>query len=462
MRVGLAGFTSLSLPGLLQLRAQAAGVATDSGRPAGVAGDNGKAVILVWLRGGMSHLDTYDPKPSAPREYRGPYRTIGTNIPGLHLTELVPLHAKIADRFTIVRSMAHTGGGHPSGSLQMLTGDLDRGDKPKPVLPDWMTVANYLKMDASKPMPNYMGVNGVTRYDNFKIAGPGYLDPSYGPFMVSGNPNAPDFRVPGVGVDDAEGGLVSRRVSLKQRLDRLARAADVTGEMQAIDGFEAQAMNLMTSPQVRDAFDLSRESDHVRERYGRNRWGQQCLMARRLVEAGVQIITTTFDGPPAGSVHNWDDHAVNNHVFDALSYRMPTYDRALTALIEDVYNRGLDKKVLVVVTGEFGRTPRISEAPSAEGGVTSAPKGVRQPGRDHWPSAFSNLWAGGGIETGGVIGRTDPRGEYVADDRVTAQDFLATIYHHLGIDAARIMLPDLSGRPIPILHDGRPVPALMG
>ena len=415
----------------------------------------------MWLRGGASHLDTYDPKPDASSDYRSPFQPIHSNVPGLHLTELLPRHAKIADKFTLLRSMAHTGGGHPAGSLQMLTADNDPKDKPKPIYPDWMSVANYLSRDRTRRLPNYIGVNGITAYDNFTITGQAFLGPSYAPFMVSGDPNAPNFEVPNLKLHDVTDDRLRHRINLKQRLDRLARAADASGTMQAMDAFEAQAMNLLTSPTVQKAFDLNRENDRVRDRYGRNRWGQQCLMARRLVEAGVEIITTTFDGALCGRVGNWDDHAVNHHVFEALTFRLPIFDQAVSALIEDVYQRGLDEKVLVVVSGEFGRTPRISRAASSGGGVASGPSGTTQPGRDHWPHAFSNLWSGGGIQTGGVIGKTDRRGEEVVDRRVGAQDFLATIYHHLGIDAAQVTIPDLSGRPFPIVHGGKPVPELM-
>ena len=202
------------------------------------------------------------------------------------------------------------------------------------------------------------------------------------------------------------------------------------------------------------------EETRVRERYGMNQWGQQCLMARRLVEAGVEVVTTTFDGPLCGRVQNWDDHAVNQHVFEALQFRMPTVDQAVTALIEDIYERGLDKRVLVVVTGEFGRTPRISHVASSGGGVASAPAGVVQPGRDHWPQANSMIWAGGGIRTGQVIGATNRHGEEPIDRRVGPQDFLATIYRHLGIDYERVTLPDLAGRPTPIVTDGKAIPEL--
>jgi len=451
LRVGLSGFASLSLPGLLQLRAQAAG---EKASP-------GTAVILVWLRGGASHLDTYDPKPDAPSEYRGVFGPISTCVPGLHLSELLPRHAKVADRFTLLRSMTHTGGGHPAGSLQMLTGDPDAQDKEKPVFPDWMTVANYLRANRTRPLPNYVGVNPVIRYDNFTIAGAAYLGPAYGPFMVSGDPNDPHFEVPNIGFKDpAQGERLTDRIRLKQRLDRLERAVDQSGAMQAIDAFEAQALSLLTNPAAREAFDLSREPERVRDRYGRHQWGQQCLMARRLVEAGVEIITTTFDGPLCGRVGNWDDHAVNHHVFDALRFRAPYFDQAVSALIEDVYARGLDKRVLVIVTGEFGRTPRVEKVASSGGGVASGSAGTVQPGRDHWPRAFSQLWAGGGIKTGGVIGATDQHGEEVVERAVTPGDFLATIYRHLGIEAGQITIPDFSGRPNLILPRGAPIPEL--
>lgn len=460
LRVGLTGFASLSLPGLLRARAAAPAAA-------GSSASSKTAVILVWLRGGLSHLETYDCKPDSPAEIRGIYGTIPTNVPGLRLGELLPLHAKIADKFTLVRSWSHSGGGHPSGSLQMLTGDPDPQDKPKAVFPDWMTVANYLRTsdDADpRPLPNYVGVNPVREYDGFGIAGNAYVNAAYGPFAVMGDPSSPSFRVPNIGLkDEAESARLSDRVRLKQNLDRLARAVDQSGTMGAIDGFEAQALNLLTSPAAREAFDLNHEPDALRDRYGRHQWGQQCLMARRLVEAGVEVVTTTLDGPLCGRVQNWDDHAVNQHIFEAYNLRMPYYDQAVTALIEDVYARGLDKRVLVVVTGEFGRTPRITEVASSGGGVASRPAGVTQPGRDHWPNAFSNLWAGGGIQTGGVIGASDKFGEHVKERRFGTGDFLATIYSHLGIDAAQVMLPDFSGRPIPILPTGgAPVPELRG
>jgi uncharacterized protein (DUF1501 family) len=443
----------LSLPGLFRWRAQCGTPATDERT----------AVILVWLRGGASHLETFDPKADAPSEYRGPYSAIATRTPGLRVSELLPRLATISDKYAILRSMAHTGGGHPAGSLQLLSGDPAAQDQLKPAYPDFMTVANFLRSDPARKLPNYVGVNPVVRYDNFTIAGPAYLGAAYEPFAVTGDPNAPNFRVPNIGLDGGQQSeRLSARLGLQRQLDSLRRDLDQSGAMKAMDQFEAQALGLLTSPEAIRAFDLNRESPRVRDRYGRNQWGQQCLMARRLVEAGIEIVTTTFDGPLCGRVGNWDDHSVNHNVFEALKYRMPFVDQAVTALIEDIFERGLNRRVLVIVTGEFGRTPRISYIASSGGGVASAPAGTVQPGRDHWPNANSMLWAGGGIAGGQVIGATDRRGEEVRQRRVGPHDFLATIYRHLGIDFERVTLPDFSGRPVHIVRNGKPIRELVG
>lgn len=453
LRIGLSGFASLSLPAFLRLRAQVASTGEPRERT---------ALILVWLRGGASHLETYDPKPDAPSEYRGPYAPIATRTPGLFISELLPRHARISDRFTVLRSMAHTGGGHPSGSLQLLSGDTDPRDKPRPTRPDLMSVAHYLRHDPARRLPNYVGINAVRRYDNFQIAGPAYLGPAYDPFRVSGDPNAPNFEVPNIGLGDPrEAARLQRRVTLLRGLDGMRRDIDRIGTMTAMDQFESQALALLTSSETARAFRISEEPARVRERYGLNRWGQQCLLARRLVEAGVEIITTEFSGPLCGRVANWDDHAVNHHVFEALKYRAPFFDQAVTALIEDIYERGLHRRVLVVVSGEFGRTPRISRVKSSGGGVASRAAGTVQPGRDHWPHANSMIFAGGNIQTGQVIGATDPRGEYVLRRRFSPQDFLATVYQHLGVDPHATTVLDLSGRPTPIVDNGEPIPELV-
>jgi len=451
LQAGLAGVGSLSLPGLLRLRAEL---------PAPTGGDP-TAVIMVWLPGGCSHIDTYDPKPETTSEYRGPFRTIPTKIPGVHFTELLPRQAAIADRFTLLRSMTQTAGGHPAGSMQMLSGDMATQDKPKPKYPDWMCVANYLRSQAAprtSPLPRYVGVNPPLEYN-----GPAYLGDAYQPFTVTGDPSQPTFSVPNLGMgSNAEIERLGRRVSLRRKFDALRRDVDRQLEMEALDQFEAQALGLLTDPAAKVAFDLEREDPRTRDRYGRNAWGQQLLMAWRLVEAGVDVVTTSLSGPLCGRVGNWDDHAVNHHVFDALRFRADAYDQAVATLIEDLYERGLDRRVLVVVTGEFGRTPRIEYSPSTGEGNASAPAGTKQPGRDHWPRAYSNIWAGGGIATGRVVGATDRRGEDVIERRCTAHDFLATIYHHLGIDSSRVTINDFNGRPTPIVDHGRPIPELIG
>ncbi len=449
MRFGLAGFSSLSLPGLLRLRAD---------NPE--ATKKPKAVILVWKPGGCSHIDTYDPKPEAAAEYRGPFGTIATKVPGMRFTELLPRQAALADKFTVLRSMHQGAGGHPAGSMQMFSGDSDTRDKPKPRLPDWMSVVNHLRSQQgtrSNPLPRYVGVNPPTTYN-----GPAYLGDAYAPFAVTGDPSKPNFSVPNIGLSNTkEVERLDRRITLRKNLDNLQRAFDTYGELEALDQFETQAMTLLTNPKTKEAFDLSREDDATRDKYGRNSWGQQLLMARRLVEAGVEVLTTSLRGPLCGRVNNWDDHAVNHHVFDAMRFRSGAYDQAVAALVEDIYERGLDEQVLVVVTGEFGRTPKINYQPSTGAGNASAAAGTKQPGRDHWPRAFSNIWFGGGIETGRFIGATDPRGEDVIQRHCGAGDFLATIYHHLGIDSSKVFLKDFNGRPTPIVDHGRPIKELI-
>jgi uncharacterized protein (DUF1501 family) len=456
LQTGLAGFATLSLPGILRLQAQQAKAAEESG-----TSRDKNAVIMVWQPGGCSHIETYDPKPNASADYRGPFSTIATKVPGLDFCELMPRQAAIADKFTVLRSMRQNAGGHPAGSMQLLSGDPDTRDKPKPRLPDWMSVTNYVRSlsgPRQNPLPAYVGINPPLEYN-----GPAYLGDAYSPFVVSGNPDLPTFSVPNIGLSDtSEVRRLGRRSSLRQNLDTLERTFDRQRELAALDEFESQAMTLLTNPKTKEAFDLSREDPRVRDRYGRNQWGQQLLLARRLVEAGVEVLTTSLAGPLCGRVNNWDDHAVNHHVFDAMKFRSAAYDQAVTALIEDIYERGLDKRVLVVITGEFGRTPKISYAASTGAGDASAPAGTMQPGRDHWPRAFSNIWAGGGIQTGRYIGGTDKRGEDSVERICGPGDFLATIYHHMGIDSETTLIRDFNGRPTPIVDHGKPIPELIG
>jgi hypothetical protein len=439
LRLGFAGLGGLTWTELLRQRAAAG--------PTRASED--KALLVVWLHGGASHLETYDPKPLAPSEYRGPYGPIPTRVPGLQVSELLPRHAQVAHRFTLLRSLAHTGPCHDSGPQQLFTGFPITVNRPKPDHPDLFAIVNRLRADPSRALLNNVGIPPIP------YLGAAYLGPAHEPFAVHGDPNSPQFEVPNIGVKDAEHrARLEGRVRLRERLDQLSAQAEGFGKQGGFDAFQEQAWNVLTGPQARRAFDLSLEPDRVRDRYGRNSWGQRCLLGRRLVEAGVDLVSVTLNGPLCGRVNNWDDHAVNHHVFEAMKYRAPFFDQAVAALIEDLHDRGLDRKVLLVVGGDFGRTPRISYAASTGGGVASGAAGVVQPGRDHWPHAMSFLFSGGGIEEGQVIGATDRRGEHPADRRMGVGDFLATIYRHLGVDAEHATVGDPAGRPVPLLQQG--------
>jgi hypothetical protein len=435
LRLGFASAASLTWPDLLRLRAES------NSKPA-------TALIVVWCHGGASHLETYDPKPDAPTEYRGPFNPIATTVPGMRLCELLPEHARIAHRFSLVRSFAHTGPCHDSGPQQLFTGFPIRVNKLKPDHPDLFAIVDKMRADPTRPIPNNIGVPPIP------YLGSAYLGPAHEPFNVQGDPNDAKFEVPNIGMKDAEGSRIGERVSLRERLDRLARSADSAAKRDGFDAFRGQAVNVLTGPHARKAFDLSLEDPRTRDRYGRNAWGQRCLLARRLVEAGVDLVSVSLHGPLCGRVQNWDDHPVNHHVFDAMKYRAPFFDRAVAALVEDLHDRGLDQRVLMVVAGDFGRTPKIAYAASTGGGVASGAEGVRQPGRDHWPHAMSFLFSGGGIPTGHVIGATDRRGEHPSDRRLGVGDFMATLYRHLGVDAERGSVTGPDGRPVPLLQQG--------
>lgn len=443
LRFGLAGVgAQMSLPGLMRLRAEAS-TQTSAERT---------ALIVVWLHGGASHLETYDPKPLAASDYRGPYNPISTNVAGMQLCELLPHHARVADKFTLLRSLVHTGFCHQQGTQQVFTGHPVRELRNKPDHPDFMSIAYAQRGNAGKTMPNYVGVWPVP------YAGSAYLGPGYEPLSVYGNPDDPKFEVPNLAVaDEARRTRMGERIGLRKEFDRIQKEIDRRGNMHALDQFEAQAWDVLTSSAAKKAFRVQDEPEEVRERYGRNQWGQQMLLARRLVESGVELVTTSLVGPLCGRIGNWDDHAVNFHCFDAMKYRCQWMDQGVAALIEDLHERGLDKRVMVVVTGEFGRTPKINYAASTGEGIASMPTGTMQPGRDHWPNATSLLVAGGGIRTGEIIGGTDRRGEEVIDRRVGVQDFLATMYRHLGIDPKVIELTDFTGRPIPVLPEGEAI-----
>jgi uncharacterized protein (DUF1501 family) len=414
------------------------------------------SVILIWLPGGPPHMEMYDMKPDAPAEYRGEFRPVRTVVPGLDVCEHLPLHTRTADRFTIIRSIAHTFADHGGGHKRFLTGRDPR--QPDGFVNDHPMVGSMVaqcRAGLQAVVPNY--ISGTDRgrdgIDVFSF-GSAYLGPSTHPFVVSGDPAEAGFQIRNLAPTPALGQQLDDRLALLQSLDTANPATDATGTMGAIDTYRHRALGLLNTPAARRAFDLSREPLHVRERYGMHRYGQRALMARRLVEAGASFVTMVMENPsfpgqsfPQDVTYNWDSHAVNCHIFTDCRYRFPMYDRAVTALIEDLYARGLDEKVLLIVTGEFGRTPRLSYANG-------------RPGRDHWPQAMSLLVSGGGFRMGQVIGSTNARGEAPRDRPLTPNDLWATMFRHLGIDHERTSFLDHSGRPMPILPYGTPIAEL--
>lgn len=448
--LGLAGF---GLSDLLRCRA----VAAAAGRPT-----RPRSVIFVWLPGGPPHLETYDMKPAAASEYRGEFHPIRTNVPGIEISELFPRQARIADKFTIIRSLNHEFADHGGAHKRFMTGRIPATPtefvNDAPAVTSIVTRMLEARHRGALP-PVVAGVDaGRSQIDVFSL-GPAYLGSAQTPFMVVGDPSAPDFKVQNLGLTPDMAGRLEDRTHLLQGMDRLRRDLDQSGLLEAMDRFSQRAVTMLTSADVREAFDLSREPAHVRERYGWSAYGQRGLLARRLVEAGCPFVTMVWENPfPSGTIprnccYNWDSHAVNCHMFDDARWRFPVYDQAVSALIQDLYDRGLDKDVLLVVTGEFGRTPRLEQTKGSQ-------TGVLQPGRDHWPQAGSLIVAGGGMRTGQIVGATNSKGEYPVERPVTPNDIWATVYQHLDIDYTE-SLPDFTGRPMPILPFGSPIPELL-
>lgn len=444
LKFGSLALGGLGLHGIVPWKLQAAGpVSTPD-----------TSVIFIWLPGGPPHMETYDMKPDAPTEYRGDFRPIRTVVPGLDVCEHLPMHARVANRFSLVRSIAHNFADHGGGHKRFLTGR----DPMSPVgfVNDHPMVGSMVakvRGDRRDGVPNYVAGmdSGREGIDVFSF-GSAYLGPSTHPFTVGGDPSGPGFEVRNLHLLQPEASL-RERLDLLNQLDTARTSLDSSGTMSAMGTHRARALNLLTTQAARQAFDLTQESTRVRERYGMHRYGQRALMARRLVEAGASFVTMVMENPtpageamPADVTYNWDSHAVNCHIFKDSLYRFPFYDRAITALIEDIYSRGLDRKVLLIVTGEFGRTPRITYAKD-------------RPGRDHWPMAMSVLISGGGFRMGQVIGSTNSRGEHPKDRPMTPNDLWATMFRHLGIDYTT-SFQDHTGRPLPILPNGESIAEL--
>lgn len=439
LEAGSLALGGLSLPQLLRERA----VAREAGR--GQARDT--AVILIWLQGGPSHMETYDLKPEAPAEYRGELRPISTRAPGLDVCELLPLHAQVADKMTVIRSIAHGFANHAGGAGRFLSGyNPLRPLDPKSQFPCLGPVVSRMLEGRRDPaMPTY-----IASATNVYGGGSAGLGPAYLPFVVGGDPNNPSFKVNNLSLAPQVRDRLGDRRLLLGALDQLRRDIDSYRIMDSMDKFNREAIDLLTSRKAQRAFDISLESPKTREKYGRHKWGQRALLARRLVEAGCSFVTMQMQNPGIpGGIGNWDIHAVNGHLYDDARARLPVFDRAIAALIDDIYQRGLDRRVMVIVSGEFGRTPRINP----QKGTSSK---VVQPGRDHYPGAMSVLVSGGGMQTGQVVGQTTAKGVRPRERQLDPNDLLATVYRFLGIDYSR-MIPDTSGRPVPLIPHGTPI-----
>ncbi len=436
VQLGAAGMASLGMADVL--RARAAG----NSRP------KDRSVILIWLDGGPSHLDLYDMKPDAPAEIRGIWTPIPTNVPGIELTELFPRQARIADKFSLVRSLHHDTGDHFAGGHRMLTtrnmnvsGANTAGRFP--------SIGSIVAREAGprqRGMPAYAAVPVASSIGlNPGYFGGNWLGGQYDPFQTGGDPNSASFKVENLNLQT---GMTLERIqhrrSLVQDLDLISRRIDADREFVVRDQFDEDAFNFVTGTRARNAFDLSREDDRLRDQYGRHNWGQSTLLARRLVEAGSRFVTVHYGGWD----HHWDLKA-------GMENYLPLVDSAVSALFEDLDQRGLLASTLVVLCGEFSRTPRMND-----GGNGGPPLSKGTPGRDHWGDAMFCLLGGGGIRGGMIVGSTDAKGVRPLTRAVRPEHIHATIYRALGIDPALHLL-DHQGRPTPVLEDPTPIHELL-
>ena len=383
-----------------------------------------KAVIFVYLNGGPSHIDMYDPKPDAPVEYRGEFKPIDTNVPGVRISELLPLQAKIADKFAIVRNMKFQQEGHTAPELY--TGFL-RTNRPS-----IGSVVSKLRADRGTrtPLPPYIYLGDANH-----VGHPGFLGKAHEAYI-------PGERAANLGLCKSmtPANLADRRDLLASFDSAKGTLDDPKGSRAGMDAFTTQALDMMTTNAARDAFDLSKEAAKVREKYGK---GTEYLLARRLVEARVPVVSITPQnhGFPSKCNGQWDHH---DHIFECLKAILPQYDRSVHALLTDLHDRGMDKDVAVVIWGEMGRTPRVGTQRGTTGG------------RDHWPQAGFAILAGGNFATGQAVGATNARGEHPSGKHYTPQNVLATLYNHLGIDP-QTTINDHTGRPVYLLDDPTPV-----
>jgi uncharacterized protein (DUF1501 family) len=419
LRVGGLSAFGLGLPQYLKARADA---------PAAPA--KAKRCILLWMQGGPSHIDTFDPKPDAPAEVRGEFGTVPTTLPGVRFADPLPMLARQTDKLAVVRGHDPKNGSHGVADHLMMSGHKFNASLPFPCF------GSVVAKERGYPrglLPFVQLGKSIDRRFNGGVAG--FLGDEFNPFEVPDDPSSPAFKVRDLGLTgDDERRRLDRRYAMLADLENYQKAGDAAGAVKARDEFYEKAHGIITGPAAKRAFDLSQESDKVRDRYGRNSLGQGCLLARRLVESGVQFVTVTDGG--------WDTHQNN---FRALKDRLlPRVDRGLSALLDDLSVRGLLDETLVVWFGDFGRTPKIN--PTA--------------GRDHWSTAGCALMAGGGLKVGQVVGETNALAEYVTDNPVGPQDLAATIYTVLGVPL-HTWYKAQDGRPIELCPEGKPVKQLL-
>ncbi len=433
LHAGALAFAGLTLPQLLRAEAQAPSAKRKN------------SVIILWMRGGPPQHETWDPKPDAPAEFRGEFGHINTAVPGIIINEFLPRSAKIMDKWSIIRSLNHTDAGHSTGDQMSFTGyPADMRTPDVNVFPSCGSIVSKQLQHQDPALPAYVVIPR-----NVPGSDAAYLGAKYNPFQTQADPGAAGpFSIPNFGLP--QGVSVERlddRRALLNGMDKMRRDVEASGQIEASDRFQQQAWDLMTSNRARDAFDLDSEPASLRERYGffaeykpptpdrcgAPAWSQRILLARRLVEAGVRLVTV--------DLRWWDTHVKG---FESLKDGFLTrWDVAYSALIEDLHQRGLMESTMVLAWGEFGRTPKVND----------------KAGRDHWPNVFSAAMAGGGIQGGRVVGSSDAKGAEPKDNPKKPQDVLATIYQHLGIDTT-INYTDHSGRPHPVLPFGAPISEL--
>ncbi|MGL6076360.1 MAG: DUF1501 domain-containing protein [Fimbriiglobus sp.] len=430
LRLGVAGMGSVGLAGLAQARSASKPVAKSS---------KGNAVILFWLDGGPSHMDMYDMKPEAPAEYRGIWKPISTKVPGFGITELYPKQAQVTNLFSVVRSLHHDTGDHFAGAHRMLTAkDMGvSGANTAPKFPGIGAIVNRQIGARSPGMPGYVAAPNAASVG----LAPGYfgghmLGTQHDPFLT-GDPNVDKYQVKNLNL--ATGLTLDKledRKTLLSHFDQKRASLDRNPTALALDGFSREAFDFVTGPKARDAFNISQEDAKLRDKYGRNTVGQSALLARRLVEAGTTFVTIHLGG--------WDHHWDLKSGYDKY---LPKVDAAVATLFEDLAARGLWDSTLVVLCGEFGRTPKMND-----GGNGGAPMSKGTPGRDHWGDAMFCLMGGGGVQGGRLIGSTDALGQRPKTRPVTPSNIHATIYKVLGIDP-HLQFLDPSGRPVNTLDD---------